>query len=301
MARHRDNAFGAKMAMGFIALCVLGLLTYALIAAQTKKPATDDTPAGGGGGGGSGGGEYALALGNDNTVRKGLFGSDRAKPTWTDAGIAFDFSEFAVSGKNLCGINPKQNNTVYCTSDWTVDKPQFKAPGGSLRNLSLSGTSLCGADAIPSRDQIFCSTDFNTKGFTQVNGSGIVTAQGNGKLCVVSKDNKIFCTDSIVQNPVWTKRGDLAVDIAMNETGGMCALNPDGSIFCQENLSGIWTPINTPDKKNVNLATNIHGKKMCIFNSDKVPAFCHDSVFSGDKAGWYGLSAAGSRIGLEKV
>lgn len=88
----------------------------------------------------------------------------------------------------------------------------------------------------------------------------------------------------------------------MNESGGVCALNPDGTIFCQPDLTtGKWVVTNVAEKKNVNLATNIHGTKLCIFNSDKGPAYCHDNVFAGDKAGWYGLAAAGQRIGLEKM
>ncbi|GAQ92436.1 putative Resolvase, N-terminal [Klebsormidium nitens] len=204
-----------------------------------------------------------------------------------------------------CGwLHPSLGHKVFCTADWTAAAPVFKPlqGDGMLRNLSLSGTSLCGADARPGVDNIFCSNDFISKPLTQVQGSGNVTAQGKGRLCVVAKDQRVFCTDSIVQNPVWTKRGDLAIDLAMNESGGICALNPDGTIFCQPDLtSGKWVATNVAEKKNVNLATNIHGTKLCIFNSDKAPAYCHDNVFAGDKAGWYGLAAAGQRFGLEKV
>jgi hypothetical protein len=235
-----------------------------------------------------------VTLGLDHNTCYGTPGTSKT-PAWNETPVANQFSKIAVSGSNLCVVN-SQSRAVWCTPDYTIPKPAYITIGG-LRNLSMSGKSVCGIDMVDSRYNVFCASNFTKAPLTLVPGhAGARTAKSQNNLCITDPGEQIWCTPSIT-NPVWTQRGMYSKDIAIGDDDKtVCGLHGDGSIFCTDDInSNKWVQASAP-APNTWLATNIVGKRMCVANS-KNDIWCNDQVTTVGSP-WYQIQGVGSRIGL---
>jgi hypothetical protein len=277
-----------------VAICV-GLYFYDK--SNTTPESSDDTsapsdtvpttgaplaPASGLGGPGS-----LLALWDNKVTFSSPMSTGSTAFKWSQP-VAVDFKDFAADGKSLCGVN-SATQKVYCTADWTAKdaaKTYFHQPG-LLRNITVSGTNVCGADARGDVNDIYCAFDFTKNKLARVTGDAVAAALSGNSICALKTNGSIFCSPD--QGKSWTllpKQPSSAVSISMNGTNGLCYLDAKGGIQCSDNTTNpTWVAANDADIANKRLGANLNGSQLCVANSrDEV--WCSEKLFAATKK-WF--------------